>query len=224
MGFFNSTFGKVLGAVGLPFVGSTLLSGGSSALDYISAQKQNEATDNRARASMDFEGSEAGRSMDFSSAQAKAQMDFQERMSSSSHQREVADLRSAGLNPLLSMNAGASTPAGASGEGASGSGSSGPVVPELGVVSSSARDWINTITQWNNSSASVDLAKANTTKSRTENRLLTENEPERRARGKVWNFIDRILDRFNRSSAGSPDSWFDPNRNKFDNWIEDPGR
>lgn len=48
----------------------------------------------------------------FAAAQSKLQRDWETEMSNTAHQREVADLKAAGLNPVLSANAGAAVPAG----------------------------------------------------------------------------------------------------------------
>ena len=99
--------------------------------------------------------------MNFNSTEAMKNRDWQERMSSTSYQRAVEDMKKAGLNPILAFaNGGASTPGGSAGtiSGASiglasssalGVSRSGGFVPNAYSSSSwSTSDWYNAAQSW----------------------------------------------------------------------------
>lgn len=126
--------------------------------------------------------------------QAKKNREFQERMSSTAHQREVIDLRAAGLNPILSASKGASTPSGAQAN----------MVNALEPMANSAKDTAQMM-------ANINLTRAQTEKVNKETQIMS-------AKGTIEGTKDRLLNKaLNKlESSLSTNSAYDLSKNNPD--------
>lgn len=95
-------------------------------------ERNNAAMSDAAAVANAISARSSAQSYAFNSAEAQKSRDWQEYMSNTAHQREVQDLISAGLNPVLSASlGGSSTPSGATASGSSYTGQKAEVDPNL---------------------------------------------------------------------------------------------
>lgn len=121
-----------------------------------------------------------------SQANAREQMEFQERMSGSAHQREMADLQKAGLNPILaSQYGGSSTPSGASGSVGASRDTASQIENALGRGVSTAFDSARLRREMKATDATTELQKAQTDVAQRDSVLKAANTRTAQANAKV---------------------------------------
>lgn len=141
---------------------------------------------------------------------SQADIAWQTRMANTAHQREINDLREAGLNPVLSAtNGGAATPAG--------TGSAGQIpVPQIQSPDVfKVMDLANTATQLDQQQQKINLDKANSAAQIAKNmsdtdvnnmqkQLMQKGLPWAMVEGKGAQWLQKVFDMLDKSSTPPP--------------------
>jgi len=154
-----------------------------------------------AQRNRDFQASQSSAQMAFQADQIRQEREYATGMSNTSHQRAVEDLKRAGLNPMLAMNSGASTPNTGAASGASGSGAQGSAVTipkqnsygHLTGLVNTALEAATALGGLEKQKAETSFIKAQTTKTGVDTETAKKDLPKSQLLNEVNEYVRGIL-------------------------------
>jgi len=181
-----------------PITAAAVISAGSQAIGgYLQNQGAKETNASNLRI--------ARETNQFNAQQAQLNRDYQTSMSNTQHQREVADLKKAGLNPILAAQGGAGTPSGSVATGATAT-----MENPMAGMATHARDLGNTLSdsirlrnELETSKQQQNLAKSQARRNDAETAASVAELPYSKTKGEAFKALGRILKKVEAGYAGT---------------------
>lgn len=197
-------------------------------LDYNAAKKQNEANRALMREQMDWQSSEAQKVKEFQDSQRLALQKYNSEMSNSAVTRRMADLKRAGINPILAGKFDASTPAGQAMSGAMPGGVGLPEMKQQNAAKSymdranSAQDLRNKRANNKLIEENAKLVEAQTGKTRVETGFVGTKDTTLQPVADLASVLHEILSRrnFDQSNAKRTSHSVVDKVDNFVNWLK----
>lgn len=181
------------------------IAGAGILAQYLGQQQTNQSNETIANNATAFNAQEAANNRRFQAEQTSAQQAFQERMSSTAHQREMADMKAAGINPMLTAKGvGASTPSGAAASGAQATAQTAKLENPFSGLANTALDALQISSSLKKQAAEIDYI-------RTQEKVATKSIPEADIKNRAYDWFNKKIDEIFKPNPRNADVY---NRNK----------